>query len=115
MKIKKLPLVIYLSLSILVLPGWRTHQVNEVYQYPIIQKTIMRFAIVVGKDEELVCQVDLTKHPDLVPNFAQLSAVNQVSPSRQEFVSIAEGSSLPPCTDKYLNYLKESRYEQHCA
>ncbi len=110
MNIKRLPLIIYLLLFVLVLPGWRFHQTNsETYQSQIAQKPRVRFAITLDKNGDPICQVDLAEYPELVPNFAQLNTTNtaeQAHQLQQEPASIIEGIDLPPCAGEYLNRLK---------
>ena len=111
MKTKKLSLIIYLLLSLLVLPSWRNYQANdEIHHYQSAETIQVNFAIVLGEEGTPVCYVDLMKHPHLVPNFATLSTKTTTDPvdeSQQKTTAVTQKRNFPPCTDRYLNHLKE--------
>ena len=68
----------------------------------------VRSVVVFDKNGDPVCHVDLLKHPDLIPDFAQPisdKTVYQTNKSQRNLASVE--SDLPPCTDKYLRSLKK--------
>ncbi len=89
----------------------RTIQQNNpiLVKYQAVKTPIeVRSVIVFDKNGEPVCHVDLLKHPDLIPDFAQPSSdktVYQTNKSQRNLASVE--SDLPPCTEKYLKSIKK--------
>ena len=84
---------------------------SKLVKYQAVKTPVpVRFATVFNKDGKPVCRVDLLNYPELMPNFAKPSVdktTYQASKSKRGLASVEEDSELPPCTDKYLNQLKQ--------
>lgn len=109
MKIRKLPLIVYLISSLLLFPGWKNKQLNNA-QYLIDQPLIpVHSAIVFNQKGKAICYVNLLDHPDLAPDFIELNINETIdSTSQPQAELIKNKSTLSPCSDPYLIHLKEA-------